>query len=100
MKRLLLALIPVQFVVGCKDGPTKGDPDAETPPDVTHVRRIGAAGGELGACTECGAPTTGEVCAFCRLRNQVSGVERVPVELVLGKRARAAYLAERSAVGR
>ncbi|NLY94770.1 MAG: hypothetical protein GXY23_12160, partial [Myxococcales bacterium] len=46
MKRLLLALIPVLFVVGCKDGPTKGDPDAETPP-VTHVRRIGAAGGEL-----------------------------------------------------
>ena len=62
--------------------------------------RTQAAGGELGACTECGAPTTGEVCAFCRLRNQVSGVERVPVELVLGKRARAAYLAERSAVGR
>ncbi len=47
MKRLLLLLFPALFLVGCKDGPTKGDPDAETPPDVTHVRRIGAAGGEL-----------------------------------------------------
>lgn len=25
---------------------------------------------ELGACAECGQPTTGEVCAFCRLRRQ------------------------------
>lgn len=25
---------------------------------------------ELGSCAECGQPTTGEVCAFCRLRTQ------------------------------
>ena len=27
---------------------------------------------ELGACTVCGAPTPGEVCAFCRLRASAS----------------------------
>jgi uncharacterized protein (TIGR00269 family) len=27
--------------------------------------------GELRACTSCGAPTPGEVCAFCRLVNRV-----------------------------
>lgn len=25
---------------------------------------------ELATCAECGQPTTGEVCAFCRLRHQ------------------------------
>lgn len=25
---------------------------------------------ELGSCSECGQPTTGDVCAFCRLRHQ------------------------------
>ena len=32
----------------------------------------------LGACERCGAPTTGEVCAFCRL---VERATAVPVEL-------------------
>ncbi|HEX7167675.1 MAG TPA: ATP-binding protein [Acidimicrobiales bacterium] len=27
---------------------------------------------ELGACRECGSPTTGEVCAFCKLRTRVA----------------------------
>lgn len=26
----------------------------------------------LGACRECGSPTTGEVCAFCRLQERAS----------------------------
>jgi uncharacterized protein (TIGR00269 family) len=35
---------------------------------------------ELGACEECGAPTTtGGTCAFCSLRNRAAG--EVPVEL-------------------
>jgi uncharacterized protein (TIGR00269 family) len=44
-----------------------------------HDRFAGAADDEreaLGSCAVCGAPTSGEVCAFCRLR------ERVGVELV------------------
>jgi tRNA-5-methyluridine54 2-sulfurtransferase len=36
----------------------------------------------LQACRSCGAPTTGEVCAFCRLVERVGGAEPVPVELV------------------
>ena len=36
----------------------------------------------LGAARSCGAPTTGEVCAFCRLVEQTAGHEPVPVELV------------------
>jgi tRNA-5-methyluridine54 2-sulfurtransferase len=42
-----------------------------------HERFAGVADDErdgLGACAVCGAPTTGEVCAFCRLRERV-GVE-------------------------
>jgi uncharacterized protein (TIGR00269 family) len=31
--------------------------------------------GELGECTVCGAPTPGDVCAFCRLRSQVGAIE-------------------------
>ena len=56
-------------------------------------------GQELVPCTACGAPTTepdsgdAPVCAFCRLRDRVSGAEPVPVEMVLNKRARKAYLA-------
>jgi uncharacterized protein (TIGR00269 family) len=44
----------------------------------------------LNACASCGAPTTGEVCAFCRLVDRVSGTEPVPVELVRrgGRRGR------------
>jgi len=34
---------------------------------------------ELGACAECGAPTTGEVCAFCRLSARARDAEPVPL---------------------
>jgi uncharacterized protein (TIGR00269 family) len=44
------------------------------------------ADGELRACGRCGAPTTGEVCAFCRLVDRVGGHEPVPVELVRPRR--------------
>ncbi len=37
----------------------------------------------LQACRSCGAPTTGEVCAFCRLVERVADAEPVPVELLL-----------------
>ena len=42
-----------------------------------HDHFVAAAAVErdtLGACAVCGSPTTGEVCAFCRLRERV-GVE-------------------------
>lgn len=39
----------------------------------------------LGFCTSCGAPTTGEVCAFCRLVSVSAAHDPVPVEL-LGRR--------------
>jgi uncharacterized protein (TIGR00269 family) len=42
----------------------------------------------LAACTNCGAPTTGEVCAFCRLVERVRGHEPVPVDLVRPGRRR------------
>jgi uncharacterized protein (TIGR00269 family) len=51
----------------------------------------------LRACASCGAPTTGEVCAFCRLVERAGGVDPVPVELVLTGSARRAYLAGREA---
>lgn len=47
-----------------------------------------AANGDLHRCTRCEAPTTGEVCAFCRLVDVAGKHEPVPVELVLGKRGR------------
>jgi len=31
----------------------------------------------LGACSRCGAPTTGEICAFCRLSERAAGHEPV-----------------------
>lgn len=37
----------------------------------------------LRPCSECGAPTTGDVCAFCRLVATASAHDPVPVELVL-----------------
>jgi len=46
------------------------------------------AQGGLTACARCGAPTTGEVCAFCRLVERVEGAEPVPVELVRSGRRR------------
>ena len=62
-------------------------------------------GKELVTCTSCGAPTTepdsgdAPVCAFCRLQGRVAGVAPVPVEMVLTKRARTAYLAARRSDG-
>ena len=42
----------------------------------------------LAPCARCGAPTTGEVCAFCRLVERVGGHEPVPVDLVRPGRRR------------
>jgi uncharacterized protein (TIGR00269 family) len=42
----------------------------------------------LGRCASCGAPTTGDVCAFCRLVGKASAVDPVPVDLVLSGRRR------------
>ncbi len=39
----------------------------------------------LNQCASCGAPTTGDVCAFCRLQEKASQHAPVPVELVLSK---------------
>ena len=36
----------------------------------------------LGTCARCGSPTTGEVCAFCRLVEVAAAHEPVPVELL------------------
>ncbi len=47
--------------------------------------RAVADGQQLGACTNCGAPTTGSVCAFCRLVETASAHDPVPVELVVKK---------------
>jgi tRNA-5-methyluridine54 2-sulfurtransferase len=54
-----------------------------------HDRFVADAGEErdaLGACAVCGAPTPGEICAFCRLRQRAGalGVEAMPVELRQG----------------
>jgi tRNA-5-methyluridine54 2-sulfurtransferase len=46
----------------------------------------GGGDGEVRACARCGSPTTGEVCAFCRLVDQVTGHDPVPVELVRPRR--------------
>ena len=42
----------------------------------------------LRPCAGCGAPTTAETCAFCRLVDRVSGAEPVPVELLRSGRGR------------
>jgi len=44
-----------------------------------------AAAGDLNECTRCGSPTTGEICAFCRLVDKATAHEPVPVEMVLAK---------------
>ena len=44
-----------------------------------------AATDELGSCTSCGAPTTSDLCAFCRTAAKAGAHEPVPVELVLSK---------------
>jgi uncharacterized protein (TIGR00269 family) len=47
-----------------------------------------AARGGLSPCATCGAPTTGEICAFCRLVESAAAHDPVPVELVrTGRRA-------------
>ncbi|MGA9275370.1 ATP-binding protein [Ilumatobacter sp.] len=52
------------------------------------AEQTAAASGDLRRCARCNAPTTGEVCGFCRLVDTASTHEPVPVELVLGKRGR------------
>jgi uncharacterized protein (TIGR00269 family) len=47
--------------------------------------RSAAANDALGECRTCGAPTTGEMCAFCRIVEKSSAHDPVPVELVLSK---------------
>ena len=49
------------------------------------VGRSAAATDSLQSCSSCGAPTTGDLCAFCRVVAKASAHEPVPVELVLGK---------------
>lgn len=49
------------------------------------VGQSAAAAGELNECATCGSPTTGDICAFCRLVEKSSAHEPVPVELVLTK---------------
>jgi uncharacterized protein (TIGR00269 family) len=54
-----------------------------------HFRPEAAEAQEgLAPCANCGAPTTGEVCAFCRLVERVGGHEPVPVDLVRPGRRR------------
>ena len=40
----------------------------------------------LNECALCGSPTTGDVCAFCRLLEKSRAIEPVPVEFVLSTR--------------
>jgi uncharacterized protein (TIGR00269 family) len=47
--------------------------------------RSAAATDALGECRSCGAPTTGDLCAFCRIVEKSSAHDPVPVELVLSK---------------
>lgn len=39
---------------------------------------VHADGDELAHCSECGAPTHGSLCQFCRLRSAAAGVEAAP----------------------
>jgi uncharacterized protein (TIGR00269 family) len=46
----------------------------------------GAAGSDtLGTCRSCGAPTPGDLCAFCRVVEKSAAHEPVPVEVLLGR---------------
>ncbi|HEY4610830.1 MAG TPA: ATP-binding protein [Ilumatobacteraceae bacterium] len=45
-----------------------------------------ADGVAIDACSNCGAPTTGSLCAFCHLVETAAAHERVPVEMVVTKR--------------
>ncbi|MEM7322825.1 MAG: tRNA(Ile)-lysidine synthetase, partial [Actinomycetota bacterium] len=40
----------------------------------------------LGTCTSCGSPAEGELCAFCRLADQASQADPVPVSVLLTPR--------------
>jgi uncharacterized protein (TIGR00269 family) len=48
--------------------------------------RAVADGREVDVCSNCGSPTTGSVCAFCRLVETASAHVPVPVDLVMKKR--------------
>ena len=50
--------------------------------------RSAAAAGALNDCALCGAPTTGDVCAFCRLIEKASAYEPVPVDVLLRKKVK------------
>lgn len=41
---------------------------------------------DLEPCTRCGAPTPGEVCAFCKLVERAGGASPAPVPVALGRR--------------
>jgi uncharacterized protein (TIGR00269 family) len=43
------------------------------------------SGETLHPCASCGAPTTGEVCAFCNLVGRAQAHEPVPVEMITGR---------------
>jgi uncharacterized protein (TIGR00269 family) len=47
-----------------------------------------AAQGDVDECSRCRAPTTGDVCAFCRLVEKSGTHVAVPVDMVLKKRRR------------
>jgi tRNA-5-methyluridine54 2-sulfurtransferase len=42
----------------------------------------------LNECERCGSPTTGDICAFCRLLDKSRAIDPVPVEMVLSGRGR------------
>lgn len=50
--------------------------------------RSAAAQEELRSCVRCGSPTTGELCAFCRVAETSARHDPVPVDVVLGRRRR------------
>ena len=50
------------------------------------VGHSAAAVDGLSECALCGSPTTGDVCAFCRLLEKSRAIEPVPVEFVLSTR--------------
>ena len=52
------------------------------------VGHSAAALDELNACTTCGSPTTGDVCAFCRLVERAHAIDPVAVDVVLSGRNR------------
>ena len=51
----------------------------------TLVPTSAAELGELQPCIECGAPTTSDICAFCRIAARASAHAPVPIEVHLRK---------------